>query len=88
MADSNSLRDDRILEETTEKFEEKCHISVDSPDAPCIVGRSLLGFPIFIQEFEVIYIYGQTAEIKAQVAWTEEVRLFMNPSPVFSLMPF
>jgi len=36
---------------------------------------SLLGFPIFIQELEVIYIYGQT-EFKAQIAWTEDVRLF------------
>ena len=35
---------------------------------------SLLGFPIFIQELEVIYIYGET-EFKAQIVWTEEVRL-------------
>lgn len=35
---------------------------------------SPLGFPFFVQEFEVIYIYGQT-EFKAQVAWMEEVRL-------------
>jgi len=35
---------------------------------------SRLGFPIFIQPFEVIYIYGET-EFKAQVAWMDgEVR--------------
>ena len=38
---------------------------------------SPLGFPVFIQEFEVIYIYGGTAEIKAQLAWKEDVRLYV-----------
>ena len=37
-----------------------------------MAGMSPFGFPIFVQEFEIIYIYGQT-EFKAQVAWTEEV---------------
>jgi len=55
-----------------DKFKEMCTISVDASKAPCITGRSLFGFPIFIQEFEVIYIYGQTTEIKAQIAWMEE----------------
>jgi len=65
-----------------------CNISFDAPDAPCSVGlRSLLGFPIFVQEFEVIYIYGQT-ELKAQIAWKEEVCLdFHEPSTFFSLTP-
>ena len=36
---------------------------------------SPLGFPVFIQEFEIIYIYGGTDEIKAQIAWEEDVRL-------------
>ena len=35
---------------------------------------SPLGFPIFIQLFEVIYIYGET-EFKAQASWKEQVRL-------------
>ena len=50
------------------------HISIDTSKAPCIVGRSLLGSSMFTQEFEVIYIYGQT-EFKAQVAWMEEIYL-------------
>ena len=82
-----SLWDGRVLKATTEKFQEMCNISVDAPDAPCSVGRSLLGFPIFVQEFEVIYIYGQT-ELKAQVTWQEEVCLvFHEPPTFFSLTP-
>jgi hypothetical protein len=84
--DSKSLWDNRILEATAGEFKEMCHISVDAPKAPCFLSISRLGFPIFIREFEIIYIYGQTAEITAQVAWTEEVRLvFHEPSLVFSL---
>ena len=49
-------------------------ISVDASKAKCIICMSPLGFPIFIRELEVIYIYGQT-EFKAQVAWKEEVGL-------------
>ena len=80
--------DSRVLEATTGKFKEMCHISADASKAPYTVGRSLLGFPIFIQEFEIIYIYGQTTEVKAQVAWMEDVRLFFRgPSLVFSLTP-
>jgi len=48
------------------------HIPVDASKAPYIIGMSPLGFPIFIQKYEVIYIYGQT-EFKAQLAWTEGV---------------
>jgi len=59
------------MDEEPSKFKEMCRISVDASKAPYIVSRSLLGFPIFIQEFEIIYIYGQT-EFRAQVAWTEE----------------
>jgi len=48
---------------------------VDTEKVPCLPRMSPLGFPIFIQEFEIIYIYGGTAEIKAQMAWKEDVRL-------------
>lgn len=72
--DSKLLRNNSILEAITGKFKIMSHISVDASKAPCIPAISLLGFPIFIQEFEVIYIYGQT-EFKAQVIWTEEVCL-------------
>lgn len=37
-----------------------------------MAGMTHFGFPIFVQEFEVIYMYGQN-ELKAQVSWTEEV---------------
>jgi len=47
---------------------------MDVSKAPCIAGMSPLGFPLFIQLFEVIYIYGET-EFKAQASWKEEVRL-------------
>lgn len=49
------------------------HIRVEADKVPCLPGMSPLGFPIFIQEFEVIYIYGGTAEIKAQLAWKQDV---------------
>jgi len=82
------IADSRVLEAITGKFKEMCHISADASGAPYTVGMSLLGFPIFIQEFEIIYIYGQTTEVKAQVAWVEDVRLFFRePSLVFSLTP-
>ena len=64
----------RILERITDKFKTICHISVDASKAPCTPAMSPLGFPIFVQEFEVVFIYGQT-EFKAQIAWMEEVRL-------------
>jgi len=60
------------MDEEQDNFKEMCRISVDASKAPFIPGRSLLGFPIFIQNFDIIYIYGQTTEIKAQVAWMEE----------------
>ena len=58
----------------TGNFKTISHISVDASKVPCIAGMSPLGFPVFIQQFEVIYIYGQT-EFKAQVSWKEEVCL-------------
>lgn len=64
----------RVLERITGKYETISHICVDASDAPCAAGMSPLGFPIFVHEFEVIYMYGQT-EFKAQIAWKEEVRL-------------
>ena len=80
-----SSGDNQSLDTITDKYKEICHISADASKAPYTVGMSLLGFPIYVQEFEMIYIYGQT-EFKAQVAWTEEVRLvFHEPSPVFGL---
>jgi hypothetical protein len=48
------------------------HISADVAKAPYTTHMSTFGFPIFIQQIEVIYIYGQT-EFKAQVSWMEEV---------------
>ena len=85
---SRSSRDNRVLEAIAAKFKEMCHISVDASKAPYTVRRSLLGFPIYIQEIEVIQIYGQTTEVKAQVAWMEKVRLFFRePSLVFNLTP-
>ena len=59
------------------------HIRVDASKAPCIAGMSPLGFPVFIQEFEVIYIYGQT-EFKAQLAWMEGVCL-VSYKPIFGI---
>jgi hypothetical protein len=47
---------------------------VEASEVPCAAAISPLGFPIFVQELEVIYMYGQT-EFKAQIAWKEEVRL-------------
>ena len=64
----------RASERVTDKFKTLCHISVDAKKTPCTAAMSPLGFPIFIHEFEVIFIYGQT-EFKAQIAWKEEVRL-------------
>lgn len=77
---SRSSQDNRVLEAIAEKFKEMCHISVDVSKAPYTVRKSLFGFPIYIQEIEVIHIYGQTTEVKAQVVWMEKVRLFfVNP---------
>lgn len=50
-------------------------ISVDASKAKCMICMSPLGFPIFIREIEVIYIYGETTEVRAQVSWMEEVCL-------------
>ena len=50
-----------------------CHIVVDAKEVPCFVLPSPMGFPCFVQPYEVVYIYGQT-EFKAQLRWTEEVR--------------
>ena len=52
------------------------HIRLDAKNVPGTPRMSPLGFPIFIQEFEIIYIYGGTDEIKAQIAWEEDVSLF------------
>lgn len=72
---SRSLPGKCISKAITDKFKTLSHIHVDATKVPCIRGMSPLGFPIFIQQFEVIYIYGGTAEIKAQLAWEENVRL-------------
>ena len=56
----------------TENYKTISRISVDVTKPKCMMGMSPFRFPIFVQEFEVIYIYGQT-EFKAQVAWKEEV---------------
>jgi len=64
-------KEPRWMDEEEDKFKTISHISVDISKAPCIPAMSPLGFPIFIQKVEVIYIYGQT-EFKAQLAWTEE----------------
>lgn len=64
------------------------HISVDALKAPCITGMSPLGFPISVHQFELIYTYGETAEIKAQLAWMEEVRLSRSLLADIPLMNF
>ena len=51
------------------------HIHVDVRNVPGVPGISPLGLPVFVYEFEMICIYGGTAEIKAQIAWKEDVRL-------------
>ena len=66
---------DGLSGESTEKYKKLTHIRVDVSDIPGVPGMSPLGLPIFIQTFEIIYIYGGTAEIKAQIAWKEDVRL-------------
>ncbi|KAF9650957.1 hypothetical protein BDM02DRAFT_3184899 [Thelephora ganbajun] len=68
---TGKLKEPQWMDEEEDKFQTMAHISVDATKAPYITGMSLLGFPIFIQEFEVIYIYGQT-EFKAQLAWMED----------------
>jgi hypothetical protein len=65
-----------ISKAITDKYKTLSHIHVDATKVPCVPGMSPLGFPIFIQQFEVIYIYGGTAEIKAQLAWKEDVCVF------------
>ena len=57
-----------------DKYKTLSHIHVDAENVPCAAGMSPLGFPIFIQRFEIIYIYGET-EFKAQIAWEEDVWL-------------
>jgi hypothetical protein len=71
-----SLRGNCISKAITDKYKTLSHIDVDATKVPCVLGISPLGFPVFIQEFEVIYIYGGTAEIKAQLAWKENVCSF------------
>lgn len=53
-----------------DKFKTVSHIPADTPTAPYTVIMSLLGFPLFVQELDLITIYGQT-EFKAHLAWTE-----------------
>ena len=67
------LLNDCALEGLTGNYKKLAHISVDGGKVPSIPRMSPLGFPVFIQEFEVIYIFGET-EFKAQVAWKEDVR--------------
>jgi hypothetical protein len=71
-----SLWDNCISKAITDKYKTLSHIDVDATKVPYVLGISPLGFPVFIQEFEVIYIYGGTAEIKAQLAWKENVCSF------------
>lgn len=66
----------RLKTNITDKYVTLSHIRVDAHKVPCAIGMSPLGFPIFIQEFEVIYMYGGTEEIKAQLAWEEDVCIF------------
>jgi hypothetical protein len=60
---------------TTEKYKTVSHIHVDVADLPYHPAWTPLGTLVFIRKFEVIYIYGSTAEIKAQIAWKDGVRL-------------
>lgn len=68
------ILNDCALEGLTENIKKLAHISVDGGKVPCNLGVTLLGLPIFIQEYEIVYIFGET-ELKAQVAWKEGVRL-------------
>ena len=63
---------------------------MDAKNVPGTPRMSPLGFPIFIQEFEIIYIYGGTDEIKAQIAWEEDVRLLqcLVINPFYKLFLF
>ena len=73
------MRDNLVSEGIIAKYKTISRIRVDTEKVPCLFRMSPLGFPIFIQEFEIIYIYGGTAEIKAQMAWKEDVRLCNLP---------
>jgi len=59
------------MDEESARYKTTSHISVDASKAPGFVTMSPLGFPIFIQEFELIYICGEP-EFKVQLSWTEE----------------
>ena len=45
---------------------------MDASKVSCIAGTSCLGFPIFIREFELIYICDKP-EFKLQLSWMEKV---------------
>jgi hypothetical protein len=47
-------------------------VVIDAKEIPCAVFMSRMGLPCFVQDYEVVYTYGQT-ELKAQLRWTEEV---------------
>lgn len=66
--------DNCISEVITEEYETISHIRVDLGRVPYILAITASGL-VSVQEFEVIYIYGDTAQIKAQVAWKDGVCL-------------
>ena len=71
---TQSPRGAAVSQTITDEYKTLSHIHVNAENVPCLPRMSPLGFPIFIQEFEIIYIYGET-EFKAQIAWKEDVRL-------------
>lgn len=63
-----------VSEVKTDKYETLSRVRVDVARVPYTVEVSRSsGAPVFVQDFEVIHTYGETAEIKAQVAWKEKV---------------
>ena len=72
---------DAFLRSITDQYKTLSHIHIDAANVPCVARMSPLGLPIFIQAFEIIYIYGET-EFKAQVAWKENVRRRVSDRPL------
>ena len=71
---SRSPPGDFISKVTTDKYETLSHIRADIENVPFTPMSSPSGL-ILGKMFEIIYSYGGTAEIKAQLAWDEDVCL-------------
>ena len=51
-----------------------CQVVFDAREIPSLRLVSPMGTPCFFQRYKVVYFYGHTEELKAQVCWMEEVR--------------